>query len=1114
MQHAAAEIRPYGPGFRFAVRRGTRSRRPVPAVLVHVAADLLLGLGAAVVKVACKIWLKDNSFASDASADVVDAVKGKISGELDQRKARRLFEDLEEPVAKKLQWFREHEMAGMPDNEWAAAVLAVSDTLRRATFTDADIFAGDLDPLYLRRKVAAGSPNATRDLSEAGTEVYRRLLTECCAYVVELTSTLPRFVPGAFGEVLRRQSLILQRFNEVLERMPSTEQVRASAQRAEADFAAAYRRQVISQLDRLELFGVTISDSVRGYPLSTAYIPLSVSSENLRGGFRYTDHGIFDPDQLAAAGPVNSMFTANLLEALAQFGSLRIDYVLAGTSRLFLRGEAGSGKTTLLQWLAVRAARQDFPDWLGDANDFVPFLIRLRRSVGKDLPAPEEFVAEVGRHIAADMPPGWVTRLLREGRALVLIDGVDELSEPQRRPARAWLAALVDTFPAAKYVITSRPGAAASTWLDEQGFTAAEVEPMGWPDVREFVRHWHDAFRAESGDTGRLAQLAASESGLLASLNARRHLRLLATSPLLCALLCALNLDRRAQLPDERMELYATALDMLLERRDVERQITPGGVPLSRTIKRLLLEDLAYWLIRSGWSDAPRDRVTERIARRLAALPRAGTDDAAAVLDTLIVRSGLIREPVAGRIDFIHRTFEEYLAASAAVSEDQTGELVRNAHDDQWREVIVMAAGHAQPRQREELLVGILARASAEPSKRQLLQTLAVACLETSPQLNSELHDQVQAVAESLLPPRGIRQAEILARIGEPLLDLLAERSARGVRQASATIRAASLVGGDAALPVIAAAGQIPGTTVRSELMRAWPLFDAEQYAQTVLADSPNGHYVTVDSPGLIGGLKYIRGLKTIAINCPDGHGDLSFMRDLPGIEILNIMQDSALRDLSPLSSHPALHYVLVQSGKSIDLSPLGTLPKLHQVYLNLRCVENTEALSCCAQLDDIGISEFPGIEYLSRISPARPLRKFTIEGGAIPEFDSLATIPWLANLEFLGLVNCECRSIAGIERLEGTLQNLELWGLYDIIDLERLAALSKLETLSLVYGTVRYLHVVRRIPSLRNLYLRGRNTADLTPLQGVTTLTVHVERNQEVIGAELLGAGSRVVRG
>ncbi len=99
-----------------------------------------------------------------------------------------------------------------------------------------------------------------------------------------------------------------------------------------------------------------------------------------------------------------------------------------------------------------------------------------------------------------------------------------------------------------------------------------------------------------------------------------------------------------------------------------------------------------------------------------------------------------------GRIDFIHRTFEEYLAARAAVNEDETGELIRNAHNDQWREVIVMAAGHAQPRQREEILEGLLTRADSEPRNQQALQTLAVACLETSSQLDPPLHAKIQAV--------------------------------------------------------------------------------------------------------------------------------------------------------------------------------------------------------------------------------------------------------------------------------------------------------------------------------------------------------------------------------
>jgi predicted NACHT family NTPase len=47
-------------------------------------------------------------------------------------------------------------------------------------------------------------------------------------------------------------------------------------------------------------------------------------------------------------------------------------------------------------------------------------------------------------------------------------------------------------------------------------------------------------------------------------------------------------------------------------------------------------------------------------------------------------RSGLLREPAAGRVDFVHRTFQEYLAAKAAVDNDEIGQLVANAHDDQW----------------------------------------------------------------------------------------------------------------------------------------------------------------------------------------------------------------------------------------------------------------------------------------------------------------------------------------------------------------------------------------------------------------------------------------------
>jgi hypothetical protein len=61
--------------------------------------DVFIGLATAVVKAGVKIWLKDDAFAADVSVSVADLVSGKVSGDLEQRKIRRFFEDLEVPFA-------------------------------------------------------------------------------------------------------------------------------------------------------------------------------------------------------------------------------------------------------------------------------------------------------------------------------------------------------------------------------------------------------------------------------------------------------------------------------------------------------------------------------------------------------------------------------------------------------------------------------------------------------------------------------------------------------------------------------------------------------------------------------------------------------------------------------------------------------------------------------------------------------------------------------------------------------------------------------------------------------------------------------------------------------
>ena len=92
-------------------------------------------------------------------------------------------------------------------------------------------------------------------LSEGGEEIYGLVLRECCSYLVEVVTSLPKFSSGALTELLRRQTAVLDTLSRVLDRLPE--------RRGVDDFAADYRRTVLNKLDRMELLGVTLADANR-----------------------------------------------------------------------------------------------------------------------------------------------------------------------------------------------------------------------------------------------------------------------------------------------------------------------------------------------------------------------------------------------------------------------------------------------------------------------------------------------------------------------------------------------------------------------------------------------------------------------------------------------------------------------------------------------------------------------------------------------------------------------------------------------------------------------------------------------------------------------------------
>jgi predicted NACHT family NTPase len=280
---------------------------------------------------------------------------------------------------------------------------------------------------------------------------------------------------------------------------------------------------------------------------------------------------------------------------------------------------------------------------------------------------------------------------------------------------------------------------------------------MSPTDVAIFIRQWHEAIFSEIADENEESRLREDAAALAGALGSDSHLR--SVNPLLCALLCALNRERRHQLPRSRLTVYRAALAMLLERRDREREVfRPGDLSADEAI--FLLQDLAAYLVRNGWADIDISRATLQIERSLRSLRNIDAHDHSPedTMRSLIERSGILREIMIGRVDFIHKAFQELLAAKHIVENDEIGLLVAKSDDDQWRDVVIFAVAQMTAKQANEFITELL---SAHPKNIPLRdKLLLLACLQNIVALDPELRARVMGLAETLIPPNNIETAQ------------------------------------------------------------------------------------------------------------------------------------------------------------------------------------------------------------------------------------------------------------------------------------------------------------------------------------------------------------------
>ncbi|UBI41109.1 NACHT domain-containing protein [Streptomyces mobaraensis] len=653
--------------------------------------------------------------------------------------------------------------------------------------------------------------------------------------------------------------------------------------------------------------------------------------------------------------------------------------------RAILRGEAGAGKTTLVWWLASHTACQTLPKKLAALNGLVPFVVPMRRlaALGITSPSPAQLP---GIAIQEDgMPDGWAGRMLDASRVLLLVDGLDELPRESRTPARQWLDEFLRRYPLTRCLVTVRPRAVEDGWLDWQDFQELRMLPMSDADIQEFVRAWHNAARLGKHGEER-TRLDELERNLASEFQRNRTLSDLARTPLLCAVICALHRRRSGLLPHTRWALYRSALAMLLGNRDVRRGIgAPEGIALEAEDAQQLLQHIAIWLVRNRQTELTREQGVRQIELAMRSLRQLRKYTADALMDHLLNRSGLLQERSPDSLQFIHRTFQDFLAAKEFQDSDCLKELLGHAAEEQWQDVIRLVIGHCNRRETEAVIAGLVAAgdAAGEREARFALRTLAVECAMSAGALDDSRHDEVWERLRAMGAPCTEQEVLHLASLGPDALPVIPDPE--GLRPADAVgyVQVLRLLG-DAGLSRLARYGRLDAREVRAEIVASWPYLDTPQFAEQVLAGMRlddmgvrifrQSQLVHLPRLGhidrlLISGDCDTENLRTALRACTtrqlslvrnNSLADLGLLRDHPEIEELSIHRCPMVRDLSALAELNLTALELV-ANRRLSSTALTVLPRL----VGLRTLRLTNFADSDGRFPDLP----PGLGRLTVVS-------------------------------------------------------------------------------------------------------------------------------------------------
>lgn len=491
---------------------------------------------------------------------------------------------------------------------------------------------------------------------------------------------------------------------------------------------------------------------------------------------------------------------------------IRLDELPPEQRYLVIIGPAGTGKSTFAKYVTLtlaRALHDQTSDLVREKLGWelpeipLPVLIPLGR-FGEWLSglAPQERAGDKSELLLScldsffaglHLPEDFFRSRLDNDRCLMFWDGLDEVAgEKERAEVAEVLAAFARRYPGCRYVATCRPeGYRDAACLP--GFYQAKPASFSSEEIRTFVHLWYQEaariFRVAKFSGPVTERTEEEAENLVRRIETNPAASEMAENPLLLTVITFVHFVGEP-LPERRAKLYSRAVSVLLtwdKYKPMEEY--PAVRHREEDTRRQYLEEVAFNLQEQGSGEGggargvPYDKVVGWLAPNFRSRDDPDGHQGAWNFVKWVTERSYLMQIAGEQMEFPHRAFQEYLAASHLAKRDKR-ELVDYLrgvlNKSWWEETVLLTPAHLSQSNRDKARHILQAMSTEQaplgrPYHNLVLAARALADMER----NLLGQDLEREIAEWLVPaitdenpafagPARIQAGEALGALGDP----------------------------------------------------------------------------------------------------------------------------------------------------------------------------------------------------------------------------------------------------------------------------------------------------------------------------------------------------------